>query len=143
MVSDALMTYLGFRIWYADGSARRGLSDADWLAAPSTGVQAVAIYMQETYPIWLQDSYDEHGRPVNQRRVRERYRDFSQGVDYYWLSVARGLWGASNLTSDIPLRVPAEATKTGSLILDDVAFRTLAHSAYETKTWSGIEEAAP
>lgn len=134
------MTFHGFQLWYADGTTRRGQTDADWLTAPSTGVQALAVFMDETYPIWLQDHYDESGRPVNQRRARERYRDFIQQAEYYYLSVALNLWGGATRSRDVPAEVPAGALKRGSL-MTDAEWQPLVQRAYATRTWSGTEEA--
>ena len=136
------MTYHGFQVWYADGTSQRGQTDADWQAVPSTGVQAVSIFMDETYLIWVQDGYDESGQPVNQRRVRQRYRDFLQEAEFYYLSVAEGLWGGATRARDVPRAVPDGAIKTGAL-LPEATWRPLVHAAYETRTWSGVEEREP
>lgn len=138
------MTYLAFTLWYADGSLMRGTTDADWLAAPSTGVQAVAVYMQDdaqspgTYPSWL-CQYGEQGF-IGKRRVRERYRDFIHSFDSYWLSVSLGLWGGTNRVREIPDALAGTAAVKSGSLMNDAEWRALYGAAYETRTRDGNEE---
>lgn len=56
-----------WRIWYTDGSVFDGVSGADWVALPDTGVAGIAVFF----------SHDEYGR---------RLGEFLSGSDWYWWS---------------------------------------------------------
>lgn len=149
------MTPIGIKLWYADGTKLSiALADlaAQWPAVRATGVQTVAVFFVETYDIWLQDGSDEHGQPINQRRVTQTYRvllgpimvgsiDLVTGTfhkrereaDYYWFDAAQRNLGAG-LAGDVPVGLPVGAVKTGSL-LADAAFRAVFDAAAEDRVW--------
>lgn len=113
------MTPIGFKIWYADGStftSRQGR----WTAAPMADVAVVTIYFQETYDQWIQDGWTESGRPVNQRLVTKNYCEQLHTGDFYWLTMSGNTiatWG-NGQAGDVPVGLPANALKTGTLMPD-------------------------
>ena len=48
--------YVGFRIWYGDGSVKSN-QDGYWADLPSQGVQFVTFYEARTYEIWIEDRW--------------------------------------------------------------------------------------
>jgi hypothetical protein len=107
------MEYVGFRIWYGDGTVKSNL-DGPWNELPSQDVQFVTFYEMRTYNIWIETEW-----------VTENYVVQLHSQDYYWLD-ADGNPGAGSAT-DVP-ELPQGAVKTGSWMLEEtgVAFWNLA-----------------
>src|SRR5215469_8108221 len=91
--------FVGFRIWYPDGSVRSS-KDGSWDELPSQNVQFVTFYRAETYPIWIETEW-----------VTENYVDQFHGQDYYWLD-QNGQPGAGR-ADQVPSDLPKGAIKTG------------------------------
>jgi hypothetical protein len=110
------MEYVGFRIWYGDGSVKSNL-DGPWNELPSQDVQFVTFYEMRTYPIWIEDKW-----------VTENYVVQFYSQDYYWLD-SSGEPGAGSAAEAID--VPDGYLKTGSWMLEEtgVAFWNLAAEA--------------
>jgi len=113
--------YVGFRIWYADGSIKSNL-DGTWDTVPSQGVQFVTVYEARTYPIWIEDEW-----------VTENYVVQFHGQDYYWLD-SSGKPDAGTAAEAID--IPDGYLKTGSWMLEEtgVAFWNLAAEAQTFRT---------
>jgi hypothetical protein len=65
--------YVGFRIWYGDGSVKSNL-DGAWEDLPSQDVQFVTVYEKRTYQIWIETEW-----------VTENYCQQFHSQDYYYL----------------------------------------------------------
>jgi len=115
--------YVGFRIWYGDGSVRSNL-DGDWAALPSSDVQYVTFYRVETYATFRGGSW-----------TTENYVEQFYLADYYWLT-ADGRPGAGSAADAIPENLPDGALKTGSTMFEETgtAFWDLAAAAQEVRT---------
>lgn len=113
--------YVGFRIWYGDGSVKSNL-DGAWADLPSQDVQFVTFYEARTYPIWIEDEW-----------VTENYVEQFHSADYYWLD-ADGRPGAGG-ADDVTVGLPEGALKTGSTMFEEtgVAFWTLAAEAQQVR----------
>lgn len=96
--------YVGFRIWYADGSVKSNL-DGAWDELPGQEVQFVTVYESRTYPIWIEDKW-----------VTENYCIQLHSEDYYWLD-SEGQPHAGG-TAEVPDDLPQGAIKTGSEMFD-------------------------
>lgn len=150
------MLPIGVRLWYADASSVSvGVDalDGSWASVPSTGLEALAIYFQETYGIWKSDGYDESGRPMNPRLVTENYRLFlcsgiagslnlatgaftkrASEADAYWFDLRGQKEIGAGLATDVPPGLPPGGMKIGTL-LTDKAFRAIYDVAVEDRVW--------
>src|SRR4051812_10352640 len=112
---------VGLRVWYStqeEGIFVREVPPSQlstpsdlfttWISLPDDGVQAVAVYLEETYPIWRGGV-----------QVEEHYRTLYTGVDYYYCTPEGkiGAGQASEMPRGLPL-VPG-LVKCGSLLSDD------------------------
>jgi hypothetical protein len=115
------VAYVGFRIWYADGSVRTS-NEGTWAYLPSDYVQFVTWYEERTYRIWLDDHW-----------ATENYCLQLHGQDYYWLDSA-GVPGAGP-ASAVPAGLPVGATKVGTWMLDGggTAYWELAAQAQQAR----------
>jgi hypothetical protein len=105
--------YVGFRIWYEDGSVKSSL-DGSWEDVPSQGVQFVTVYEARTYEIWIETQW-----------VTENYCVQLHSQDYYWLDIdGRPGSGSAETVPDLPLGT----LKTGSTMFE-VSFWDLAAQA--------------
>jgi hypothetical protein len=113
--------FVGFRIWYADGSVKTS-NDGTWEDAPSSEVQFVTFYEKRTYEIWKEDDW-----------VTENYVIQLHSHDYYWLD-AEGRPGQGP-AEQVPDDIPRGALKTGSWMLEEtgVAFWNLVSEAQEIR----------
>lgn len=96
------MPAVGFRIWYADGAVYAGVTDADWVTAPSATVQVVAVYEDREYQVWQHDQWET-----------ERYLHRLSREDYYWAVPSKDLYGCGPTA---PPDLPPGAIKTGSTL---------------------------
>jgi hypothetical protein len=132
-------TPIAVKVWYGDGTTQTITTAqlatvqsaiAAWQALPTTGVQFVTVYYDETYPKWNQDRWDEQGRPVNQRYGTENVVDQFHSVDFYWVD-AQGRVGAG-LRADLPVGLPNASQKRASA-LADTAWQALYNAAKEDR----------
>ena len=56
-----------FRIYYPDRSVVEGSNEADWRAAPSTGVQVVVAFPKSQKTRWWYPDHNGHPITVNDR----------------------------------------------------------------------------
>jgi hypothetical protein len=148
------MTPVGVKLWYADASVRRFTLPelvTLWPTAPSSGVQAMAVYFSETYQRWIQDGYNHKGKPVNHRCATENYRvilfnnrvgvvDLTTGeltrgpiasADTYWFDRAGSNVGCGPIA---PMGLQIGAIKVGTLIADDL-FRAIVGPAVNDRVF--------
>ena len=109
--------FVGFRIWYADGSVKSNL-DGAWQALPSQEVQYVTFYSRDTYQIWIDTEW-----------VTENYVAQFYSQDYYWLDA--GGWPGAGSAEQVPADLEQGMLKTGSTMFEEtgVAFWDLAAQA--------------
>ena len=113
--------YVGFRIWYGDGSVKSNL-DGAWEELPSQDVQFVTFYLRDTYQIFIAPDW-----------TTENYVEQFHSQDYYWLD-ADGRPGAGSATTAAAL--PEGTLKTGAMMFEEtgVAFWDLAAEAQMVRT---------
>jgi len=115
--------YVGFRIWYGDGSVKSS-QDGAWADLPSEGVQFVTFYLADTYQIFVDTEWRT-----------ENYVEQFYSEDYYWLD-ADGRPHAGGASEVQPLGLPEGALKTGSTMFEETgtAFWDLAAEAQTVRT---------
>lgn len=106
------MTPRGWKVWFQDGSILTSRT-TPWRDLPGTGVEMVLVLYEETFDT-LVSEWDEQGRRVNPRTVRERYRDVLTDQEAYWLELVDGVPVVrGGAVADIPAAVPVGMRKLG------------------------------
>ena len=102
-----------------------------WLAPLTRGVQAVKVCFNQTYPMWHDTPESHPGEAACSVAVASKFVSDRPGhcvvlnyahvfhgarepADVYWWDGATG-WGAG-LVTEVPTGLPANATKTGTLM---------------------------
>ena len=110
------MNIVGFKIWYTDGSMRRGKV---WEDLPSKGVQIIMCYYDEFYT------------------KDKRYRKTIDGCDWYWFldGDIHGERAIDGPTVPKPSRVPDALLKKGEWARSLEEFTIITNSASKDETY--------
>jgi hypothetical protein len=109
------------RIFWADGTtsdliasqlATPQVAIQAWRALPSTGVEAIVVYLKQTYTTYI----DKVLTTRNYRIVMHGWDPRWGGADYYWFN--NGQFGAGN-AADQQKPSQSNVVKTGTLLPED------------------------
>jgi len=115
-------TPIGWRIYYADGNLREGVTPEEWQASRSDGIQVVVVFLKETYKCW-------HSDPGEWRI--ENYCKLYHDVDYYWLKDDEPVGGTQEESRQ---SADSGTVKVGTAVADE-AFWRIYNRARNDRRW--------